>query len=351
MQDHRSLIAVGGGALAYEQIRDAQDRNLLLCDHPRREVGLRALVTGVAGFIGSHLAERLVQLGHVVDGIDCLTSYYPVETKRRNLSEIAKSDNFHFIEKDILEADLSNLVGRADVIFHLAAQPGVRASWSTFDQYLRNNLLVTQFLLEKCGEVGKKRLIFASSSSVYGNAERYPTREDAVPLPISPYGVTKEGAERICGLYQSSRVVQTVILRYFTVYGPRQRPDMGFHRFIESMLRNSPITVYGDGKQIRDFTYVSDIVEGTICAAESEVAGETINLGGGSPAELNGVLEILRGITGSESKIVYVKEDRGDVRKTTADITKARNVLDYRPAMKLLDGLIKQVQWQRDKLS
>src|SRR5207245_6547813 len=148
----------------------------------------------------------------------------------------------------------------------------------------------------------------------YGNAERYPTREDAVPLPISPYGVTKEGAERICGLYQSNRVVQTVILRYFTVYGPRQRPDMGFHRFIGSMLSNSPITVYGDGKQIRDFTYVSDIVEGTIRAAESEVAGETINLEARPPTDLDGVLEILREITGSESKIVHSQAHRGDVR-------------------------------------
>lgn len=310
---------------------------------------MRALVTGVAGFIGSHLAEQLVEKGFSVEGIDCFTPYYPEELKRRNLVRLLDRQNFHFVAGDIIDVDLGDLVGNCDIVFHLAAQPGVRASWSSFSEYARNNLLATQALLESCAKTGKKRFVFASSSSVYGDAERYPTPERAALKPSSPYGVTKEGAERLCRLYHSKSWARVVILRYFTVYGPRQRPDMAMNRFIEMMLSNRPVPVYGDGRQVRDFTYVSDIVDGTIKAAEVDVLGETFNIGGGNPVALIDVLKILKEKTNTNSVISHEPAQRGDVSKTAADISKARKLLGYRPVVPLREGLANQVEWQREQ--
>ena len=231
---------------------------------------MKAVVTGAAGFIGSHLSERLLADGHDVVGIDCFTDYYRRARKEQNL-EVARSHrNFSFEELDLVDADLTAALEGADVVYHLAGQPGVRPSWGhQFDRYVRDNIIATQRLLEHLKESSLKRLVFAGSSSVYGDAEAFPTRESALPRPVSPYGVTKLAAEHLANLYTRNFGIPAVSVRYFTVYGPRQRPDMAFARFMRALADGEPIEVYGDGEQTREFTYVSDAVEGTVKAASA----------------------------------------------------------------------------------
>jgi UDP-glucose 4-epimerase len=307
---------------------------------------MRHLVTGVAGFIGSHLAERLLSLGDTVIGVDSFTDFYPRHLKEENIKGLVKSDRFTLVEGDLLEIDLDSLTREIDYIFHQAAQAGVRESWGkNFQIYTTSNLLSTQRLLEAVKSNNLKGFIFASSSSVYGDTKTLPLKEEDLPIPISPYGVTKLAAEGLCHLYYKNFGVPVISLRYFTVYGPRQRPDMAFHRFISASLSDEEALIYGDGKQTRDFTYISDVVEANILAMESGRVGEIFNIGGGTQISLNEAIEILEGIIGKGIKRRYVERQRGDVRDTRADITRARERLGYRPKVELREGLEEEVRW------
>jgi UDP-glucose 4-epimerase len=308
------------------------------------------LVTGVAGFIGSHLAERLLHEGYHVVGIDGFTDYYPRASKERNLTTLQGQPGFTLIEADLLALDLPRLLSDCgcETIFHSAAQPGVRASWgATFEVYTQHNLLATQRLLEACRTTPQRRFVYASSSSIYGDAETLPTPEYVTPHPISPYGVTKLAGEHLCRLYWRTAGIPTVSLRYFTVYGPRQRPDMAFHRFIRALLAGEMITIYGDGEQTRDFTFIADVVEANLLAARQPVAGQVFNIGGGSQASVNQVLSLLEQLTGQSTQVQRHDRQLGDVRHTAADISQARQLLGWRPAVTLVDGLAAQVAWQQ----
>ncbi len=308
---------------------------------------MTVIVTGCAGFIGSNLVERLLEKGYDVVGIDCFTDYYSRKIKERNVSGFV--DEITFIEKDILDVDVA-IIKDVDVIFHLAAQAGVRASWGEeFEIYTRNNILTTQRLLEACKKYGIVKFVYTSSSSVYGNVNELPMREDMYPKPFSPYGVTKLAAENLCELYRMNFGIPAISLRYFTVYGERQRPDMAFHRFIRAMMDGREIVIYGDGKQTRDFTYVGDVVDATIKAAESDAVG-VFNIGGGSRVELiEAVREIERAV-GVEAKIRFEGAKKGDVRDTYADITKAKEELGYKPRVKLGEGIRREVEWIEENI-
>lgn len=307
---------------------------------------MKALVTGTAGFIGSTLAERLIRSGADVVGLDSFTDYYPRPQKEANLRALLREPRFRFIESRIQDADLSGLLDASTHVFHLAAQAGVRKSWGRdFNVYTENNIEATQMLLEAC--VGKpiERLVYASSSSVYGDDVVMPMREDALPQPVSPYGVSKLAAEQLCHLYTVNHGVPTVSLRYFTVYGPRQRPDMGFHKFIRATMAGRPIAVYGDGEQTRDFTFVQDAVSATILAAERGVPGRVYNIGGGSRVSVNAVLEIIGRVTGRRPAIVREPAQKGDMRHTYADTTRARTDLGFQPTVSLDEGLAAEHAW------
>ena len=309
---------------------------------------MRCLVSGVAGFIGSHLAERLVRDGQEVIGIDCFLDYYPREVKEENLAGLKKSPNFHFQEANLLELDLPALVQKTDFIFHLAAQAGVRASWGeSFSIYTENNIRATQRLLESCKGQKVSKFILASSSSVYGDAEEMPTSENSAPKPVSPYGLSKLACEHLCYLYWKNHKIPYLALRYFTVYGPRQRPDMAFHKFLRSALHGKEIEIYGDGNQTRDFTYISDIINATVKSISTDAVAESVNLGGGSPATIWQVLNIIEEITGKRVRLRHIEEQKGDVRHTCADITKAQRILGYAPQVRLGEGLRKQLLWQK----
>jgi UDP-glucose 4-epimerase len=313
------------------------------------------LVTGVAGFIGSSLAERLLQSGHTVVGIDAFTDYYPRAHKQRNLEDLLGRPGFSFYEENLLTADLAERLRGIDVVFHLAAQPGVRKSWGeTFATYLDDNVAATQRLLEAVRGAAVTRFVFASSSSVYGNASELPVRETTLPQPISPYGVTKLAAEHLCGVYAQAFGVPAVSLRYFTVYGPRQRPDMAFSRFVRAILSDGEIELYGDGEQTRDFTFVSDAVAATVAAAAADLdggAGRVYNVGGGSRVTVNHVIGLLERITGKRARIVRRPAQPGDARDTFADCSAARADLGYRPAVALEAGLDALVRWQTSTLA
>ncbi|UCG31330.1 MAG: GDP-mannose 4,6-dehydratase [candidate division WOR-3 bacterium] len=307
---------------------------------------MNVLVTGVAGFIGSHLAERLLGMGHRVTGVDCFTDYYPRKIKESNLSRMHDSKAFLFHEDDLLQMDLTALLKDIDVVFHEAAQAGVRASWgSSFRIYTENNVRATQCLLEAAKVVKLKKFIYASSSSIYGDAETYPTAENMKPMPISPYGVTKLAGEHLCYLYYKNYSIPTVSLRYFTVYGPRQRPDMAFNKFITAILNDKEIAIYGDGKQTRDFTYIEDIIDANVSAMDAQVAGDIFNIGGGSRITVNDTIRIIEKVTGTKAKIRYIEKQKGDVRHTAADITRAKKLLGYAPAYDLEKGLTNEVAW------
>jgi nucleoside-diphosphate-sugar epimerase len=315
---------------------------------------MRALVTGCAGFIGSHLTEALLADGSEVIGVDCFNDNYQRPPKLRNLGHQAKDwDSFDFVPIDLSLGDLDDLVAEVDVIYHLAAEPGVRTSWGArFERYVRNNVIATQHLLEATQPFPEKRFVYASSSSIYGDAESFPTPESVTPRPVSPYGMTKLGGEHLCNLYAASHELSTVVLRYFTVYGPRQRPDMAFHRFCGAALEDAPITVFGDGRQTRDFTFVGDIVAGTLAAAGADVpAGSVYNLGGGSQSTIRQTLEIVSELAGRELEVSYGEPGHGDVRDTSADTTAARRELGFEPATSLREGLASQFDWMREMLA
>jgi nucleoside-diphosphate-sugar epimerase len=307
---------------------------------------MHALITGVAGFIGSTLAERLLAQGARVTGIDCFTDYYPRPVKERNLQGPRASDRFTFVEAALQETDLLPLLDGVTHVFHLAAQAGVRRSWGReFQVYTVNNIEATQVLLEACVGRPIERLVYASSSSVYGDNTPVPMREDALPQPVSPYGVSKLAAEQLCYLYSVNHGVPATSVRYFTVYGPRQRPDMGFHRFLSAVLRGQAITVYGDGEQTRDFTFVADAVSATIAAAERGVPGRAYNIGGGSRVSLNEVLDIIGRVTGRPLTIERGPAQKGDMRDTWADTSLARADLGFSPSVTLADGLAAEYRW------
>ncbi len=307
---------------------------------------MRALITGVAGFIGSTLAERLLHEGADVVGIDCFTDYYPRAAKERNLGSCVNHERFRFVESRIQEADLGALLADRTHVFHLAAQAGVRKSWGRdFSIYTLNNIEATQVLLEACRQLTLERVVYASSSSVYGDNVAMPMREDGLPQPVSPYGVTKLAAEQLCYLYHVNYGVPTVSLRYFTVYGPRQRPDMGFYRFLSAAILGQPITVYGDGEQTRDFTFVSDAVAATHAAGIRGVPGRVYNIGGGSRVSINEVLEMIGRISGRRPVLAIEASQKGDMRHTYAETSLARADLGFHPEVTLQEGLTAEFRW------
>ena len=308
---------------------------------------MKALVTGVAGFIGSTLAERLLAEGTEVVGIDCFTDYYPRPMKERNLAGPRAHPRFRFVESRLQDADLHGLLSDRTHIFHLAAQAGVRKSWGRdFAVYTQNNVEATQMLLEAaCGKPALERLVYASSSSVYGDLVAMPMKEDARPQPVSPYGVSKLAAEQLCYLYFANFGLPTVSLRYFTVYGPRQRPDMGFHKFLRAAILQEPITIYGDGEQTRGFTYVHDAVTATIAAAVRGLPGRVYNVGGGSRVTINQVLEMIGRVSGRQPRIQVDPAQKGDMRHTYADTSLARADLGFDPKVGLEEGLAAEHKW------
>ncbi len=307
---------------------------------------MKAVVTGAAGFIGSHLCERLVGNGAEVVGIDCFTDYYARKFKDANVAPLAAHPRFTLVEARIQDADLPRLLDGATHVFHLAAQAGVRKSWGTdFRQYTEHNIEATQVLLEACAKVQLQRLVYASSSSVYGDDAPIPMREDQRVQPVSPYGVTKLAAEHLCHLYHLNLGVPATSVRYFTVYGPRQRPDMGFHRFLRAALSSEPIHLYGDGTQTRDFTFVDDAVAATISAATRGTPGRVYNVGGGSRVSVNEVLALIAGLVGRPLDIRHEATQKGDMRDTYADTSLAKRELAYAPAVGLEEGLGAELRW------
>jgi nucleoside-diphosphate-sugar epimerase len=314
---------------------------------------MRAVVTGAAGFIGSTLTDTLLADGHDVVGIDCFTPYYEPERKRTNLDAALAHPHFELVNEDLRTADLAPMLTGSDVVFHQAGQPGVRLSWSDqFEEYSSNNVLATQRLLDAAHTVGIGRLVYASSSSVYGNAERYPTMESDLPRPQSPYGVTKLAGEHLCNLFAANWGLPTVALRYFTVYGPRQRPDMAFHRAVLASLSGEAFPLYGDGCQRRDFTFVDDAVDACMRAALADVEpGTVLNIAGGTTVELLSVLSIIEGLTGAPIALDRRDPAPGDVYETGGSIERARALLGWEPRVALDAGLAAQVEWHRNQLT
>jgi UDP-glucuronate 4-epimerase len=315
---------------------------------PERIQHGRALVTGCAGFIGSHLTESLLADGCEVVGVDCFNDNYAREEKQANLLGALDYEGFELRVLDLATADAAALLADCDVVYHLAAEPGVRTSWGArFDRFLHNNVVATQRLLEAAAEVPDKRFVYASSSSVYGDSERLPTHEDCPPRPLSPYGVTKLAGEQLCRVYCANHGVDTVSLRFFTVYGPRQRPDMAFRRFCEAAVHGAPIRLFGDGRQSRDFTYVADVVAALRAAGSVAANGlaRTFNVGGGARVSLNGALELIAAGAGRPLDVRRLGRESGDVLHTAADITRARDELGYAPETTLEEGLAAELDW------
>ena len=307
---------------------------------------MKALVTGAAGFIGSHLSGALLDRGANVVGVDAFSDYYRRALKERNLDENLRRERFQFIEAWIQEADLDRLLDGVTHVFHLAAQAGVRKSWGKdFKTYTVNNVDATQMLLEACVNRPLTKFVHASSSSVYGDRVPIPMREDALPQPVSPYGVTKLAAEQLGHLYQMNFGVPTVAMRYFTVYGPRQRPDMAFNKFIRAAIKDEPITLYSDGEQTRDFTYVADAVAATMAAGDRGVPGTAYNIGGGSRVSMNHVVRIIEKVVGCPLKIVREDAQKGDMRDTYADTSLARRDLGFSPTVSLEEGIQAEYRW------
>jgi len=307
---------------------------------------VKALVTGAAGFIGSHLSEALTESGADVVGVDCFTDYYGRDVKERNLAALRARPGFTFVEADLQAAPLRQLLDGVTHVFHLAAQAGVRKSWGDdFHVYTSNNIDATQQLLEAAKGRPLHRFVYASSSSVYGDVATIPMREDAYLQPLSPYGVTKLAAEHLCHLYHVNHGVPTVSLRLFTVYGPRQRPDMAFHRFIRAALTDQPITVYGDGAQTRDFTYVSDIVAAGLAAGDRGTPGAVYNIAGGSRVSVNETLDLVSRLTGRPLSVRREAAQKGDMRDTFADTSRARAELGFTPRFPLERGLAEECTW------
>jgi UDP-glucose 4-epimerase len=307
---------------------------------------MKALVTGGAGFIGSHLSERLLAQGASVVALDCFTDYYPRGIKERNLAQLRGRSHYRFVEADLNTVDLATALEGVTHVFHLAAQAGVRKSWGRdFQTYTALNVDATQRLLEACVGRTLARVVYASSSSVYGDEVAMPMREDAAVQPVSPYGVTKLAAEHLCHLYYTNFGVPTVSLRYFTVYGPRQRPDMAFHRFFSAILAGRPLVRYGDGLQTRDFTFVDDIVTATANAAVRGTPGRVYNIGGGSRVSLRDVFAMIARVSGRPVTIDQQPAQKGDMRDTYADTSRAQADLGFQPSVDLETGLRAMFSW------
>ena len=307
---------------------------------------MTSIVTGVAGFIGSTLAEALLEQGDSVIGIDCFLDYYERELKEKNLERLNASEGFHLVEDPLQEINLTRLLEGSDRLFHLAAQAGVRASWgSDFSIYTTNNILATQKLLEAAVTSELRSFVFASSSSVYGDSAALPMKEDVPLHPVSPYGVSKLAAEKLCELYFLNHGLPTVSLRYFTVYGPRQRPDMAFHRLLKCAREGRPFALFGDGRQTRDFTYVSDAVAATIAASEHGRHGAVYNIGGGSRVSMLEIIETIKDVTGKSIAIEQRDTQKGDMRDTYADTSAARADLSYKPRVALREGIAEEWAW------
>ena len=297
---------------------------------------MRYVVTGAAGFIGSHLAEALLADGHDVYAVDCFTDYYDPAQKEENARELGVN------RLDLADEPLE--LNGVDGVFHLAGQPGVRSFGEAFPLYLRRNVLATQKVFEGCADAGV-RVVLASSSSIYGDAESFPTREDAIPKPLSPYGITKLACEHLAYAYASSFGLDCVALRYFTVYGPRQRPDMFFRRVCERLADGGLFEIYGSGEQSRSFTYVSDVVEATRAAMERAPAGATYNVGGGEEATMLEAIAVLEGVSGRTLQTRRVESAKGDMARTKADISRIRAELSWQPRTPLRDGLAAMWSW------
>ena len=306
------------------------------------------IVTGVAGFIGSHLAEALLKHEIEVIGIDQFNDYYDPQLKEKNIVNLDKFPNFKLIRANIEELDWQQLLQSVEVVYHQAAQAGVRASWGEgFFSYTTRNINATQVILEEAKQAKSlRRIVYASSSSIYGNAATMPTPETLCPQPVSPYGITKLAGEQLCRLYQQNFGVPTTALRYFTVYGPRHRPDMAFHKFFKAVIDDDAISIYGDGQQTRDYTFVSDVVAANLAAGKApEAVGEVFNIGGGSRVTLMELLEIMERVTGRSIRRNYVEKAKGDARHTSADISKANKILGYAPQVSLSEGLAREWEW------
>jgi UDP-glucose 4-epimerase len=313
---------------------------------------MKALVTGSAGFIGSTLSQALLRRGDTVVGVDCFTDYYGRDIKERNLLPLRAAPRFRFVEAALQTADLAALLDGVTHVFHLAAQAGVRGSWGDqFRTYTSHNVDATQRLLEHLFGRPIERVVYASSSSVYGDHAAIPMREDAMVQPVSPYGVTKLAAEHLCHLYAVNHGLPTVSLRYFTVYGPRQRPDMAFHRFIRAAFSGQPLRLFGDGEQTRDFTFVDDIVAATMAAGDRGRPGAVYNIGGGSRVTINEVLRIIGRITRRELNVERLPAEKGDMRDTFADTTRARQDLAFEPAFTLERGIEAECEWLSQQMT
>ena len=303
------------------------------------------LVTGCAGFLGSHLCEHLIADGHEVVGVDCFTDFYPRELKDRNLERLRNESGFKLREIDLSNADLTGLLEGISGVYHLAAQPGVRGSFgSGFPHYVEHNVLATQALLEEAALNPVSWFVYASSSSVYGDTPTYPTTEEAQLCPVSPYGMTKVATEEIAGVYHRTSGVPVVGLRYFTAYGPRQRPDMAFSRFIARALNGEPLPINGDGRQIRDFTYVDDVIGGTIAATHGE-PGSVYNIGGGNATSVIDIVGVLEELLERPLEVVFRSDQRGDARQTCADGNRAADGLGFVPGTGLAEGIARQLEW------
>ncbi|HLO51737.1 MAG TPA: NAD-dependent epimerase/dehydratase family protein [Kamptonema sp.] len=306
------------------------------------------IVTGAAGFIGSHLVETLLNQGKRVIGVDQFNDYYDPALKHKNIAQFEKHPDFEMVEGDIQTLNWRSLLLETEIIYHQAAQAGVRASWGDgFRAYTERNINATQILLEAAKDAPNlKRFVYASSSSIYGNAEAFPTPETACPQPVSPYGITKLSGERLCWLYYKNFGVPATALRYFTVYGPRQRPDMAFHKFFKAILHGEAITIYGDGQQTRDFTFISDCIAANLAAATvPESIGEVFNIGGGSRVVLAEVIKTMEKIVDRPIHIKFIETAMGDARHTSADTSKAEKIIGYQPQVSLVEGLTQEWQW------
>jgi UDP-glucose 4-epimerase len=308
----------------------------------------RSVVTGAAGFVGSHLADRLLSLGHEVVGVDCFTDYYDRALKEANTASARENARFRLVEGDLCSMELRALLDGADYLFHLAGQAGVRPSWgSSFAIYTQHNIAATQRLLEAAKAASLRKLVFASSSSVYGDAKQLPVTEETLPAPVSPYGVTKLAAEQLCTLYAKVYGLPAVSLRLFTVYGPRQRPDMAIRRFLEAARNGETVAVYGDGEQSRDFTYVQDAVDAFVRALDAPPEERVFNVCGGSRVTVNELLGLIEDVTNLPMRVVHQDAARGDARHTLGDNSRARELLGFRPRVALAEGLREQWQWLR----